>query len=276
MMASDAIRNTARRLGGSLAGLAGALLALGMVVGGAEAARAGILADPTERFDRSFGATDRVNDTVNSSPADGPETGNHLYRIDTFSFDFETCGGSADVDGLSIVLKNPFEIPGPNDLNGTTFGALSAQMESDFPDFAHWDGWSLPPPTTFALNTSGFHGVSACFFFGEDVGQAGNLDDCVDGTADRLILSDVDGMGMRFTIDLAAIEEDFFACGECSGDEFELAVIAYSTVYGDTMGVYSHPEAVIGYQLAHVPEPAVVALLVPGLAALGWRRARAG
>jgi len=271
MVVRNAFRDRLATLGGSLAALGLGLLALAV----AAPARAGTLVDPTDCLVRTFGSAGRVNDLVNSSPADGPETGNHLYRIDQFDIDFESECGSTEILGLSIVLKNPFDIPGPNDLDATTFPALSAQMEADFPAFDHWSGWSLPPPDTFALNQNGFHGVSVCIFTGSDAGQAGNLDDCVAGTATRLVLTDVDGQGMVFSIDLSDFfgdNEPIFLCGECD-DPLEIAVVAYSNVYGNTMGVYSHPEALIGYRFTSlVPEPSLVALLGSAFAALAWRR----
>jgi len=268
MVVRNSLRDGMATLGGSLAALVIGLLALAV----ASPAAAGTIADPTDCFTRTFGSAGRVNDLVNTSPADGPETGNRLYRIDTFDLDYESCS-SAEVYGLSIVVKNPFDIPGPNDLDGTSFATLSGQMESDFSAFDHWTGWSLPPPTTFTLNQSGFHGVSVCVWLGGDVGDANNLSDCLDGTADRYPLIDIDGQGMIFSLAVPGGEFGYF-CGECD-DPLEIAVIAYSDVYGNTTGVYSHPEAVIGYRFAPmVPEPSLAALVGMGLAGVAWRRRR--
>jgi hypothetical protein len=273
MVARNALRRTLAMLGGSFASAAVAVLALAA----AGSAQAGTIGDPTECFTRVFGAAGRVNDTVNTSPADGPETGNHLYRIDTF--DLTDCE-YAEIEGLSIVVKNPFDIPGADvDLNASTFAALSGQMESDFPGFDHWTGWSLPPPGQFQLNQGGFHGISVCVFTGASgdsgtPGDPGNLDDCVAGIVPRFPLIDIDGQGMIFSLVVPGGEAGFFcnAPGECD-DPLEIAVVAYSDVYGNTLGVYSHPEAVIGYQfIPLVPEPSLLALVGCGFAAFTWRR----
>ena len=276
MDVGNSLQMTLNGPGRNIAPLAIGLLALAVASPAA--------ANPTDCFDRTFVGVGKVNDTANGStefpgtfgaPNVQPETGNQLYRIDQFDYVFDEgdCDADGDdVNGLSVVLKNPFDIPGPDDLSLSTFLDLRDQMETDFPDFDHWTGWAQPDPDVFDLSTAGFHGVSVCIFTGGDVGNASNLDDCVAGTADRLILSDINGQGMIFSIDLFDIEEELEVCGECDGDEFELAVVVYTDLFHNTSETYSHPEAMIGYQFEHVPEPALLALLAPAAAGLAWRR----
>jgi len=281
MVFEDAIRNgrTGLARGFRLAHVVVVALALGL----AGAAQAGSIVDPTDCFGRTNGPADpnadRMNDLVNS-PGDGPETGNAVFRSDVFELQpgLEGCF-SADVFDISVVVKNPFDIPGPDFLNDPNFGVLSAQMETDFPLFGHWSGnahsaTGLDPTDPNDLNPEGFHGVSVCIFLGDDVGAAGNLDDCFQGIADRLILSDVDGQGMVFSGSLGG--DSFFLCGECTDGEFELVTVMYSDTYGNTTGFFAHPQLMVGWQFAAVPEPSVLALLAPVLAAGLLRRRRSG
>ena len=275
MMPRNAFRSRLAKLGGSFASLAVGLLTLAL----AGSAHAGAIFDPTNCFQRTYESSGR---TIDYGPETGdPETGNYLYRLDQFELQpfLEGCF-SADVLDVSVVTKNPFDIPGPDVLNGASFSTLRDQMEADFPAFGLWDGLVPTRPDNLFdpndpndLNHAGFQGVSVCIFLGDDIGNSSNLQDCLDGVVTRIFLPDVFGTGMVFSASLG--DSSFFLCGECADQAFEMVTILYSDFYGDGMDSFAHPQTVHGWDFFPVvPEPSALALLAPGFAFWAARRRR--
>lgn len=224
--------------------------------------------DDTGCLDRSFVAGDLQahNDATN---------GNFWVRRDTFTMDSGQECGTANINGISIIVKTPLQIdtdPEVDDIdtgNGSSL-ALRTELASLWPDFhpefgtAFYDEASNGPPTGAFANT--FQAARICLAVSGSISIAS----CLAGSP--MVLTDIGGGFMIFTIDLG---DDSFSLDEFEGDDdFELVTIVHSDVLGDFMGGNDLPELVLGWRFVElVPEPALAWLLAPALLLALRRRA---
>jgi hypothetical protein len=197
-------------------------------------------ADDTFCFERFSGGGMMANDAG----------GNYWARLDTFDMGESECS-AAEVDGLSIVVKTPFEIdsePEIDDIDSSSDGSvLEGALADLYPDFGH-----------FGFLAIGEVGGGAPSDFGPT------------------FLGDLTGEEMVFGAALGADAFELGFVGGCEGDcdfDFDLVTVLISDAIGEQVG-NDVPEAVIGFQLA-VPEPAPLALLGSVGAALFLGRRRA-
>jgi hypothetical protein len=221
-------------------------------------------ADDTFCFERFSGGGMMANDAG----------GNYWARLDTFDMGESECS-AAEVDGLSIVVKTPFEIdsePEIDDIDSSSDGSvLEGALADLYPDFGHFGFLAIGEvgggaPSDFAT----FVQVGFCLY----VDGPGDIDDCL--TEGPTFLGDLTGEEMVFGAALGADAFELGFVGGCEGDcdfDFDLVTVLISDAIGEQVG-NDVPEAVIGFQLA-VPEPAPLALLGSVGAALFLGRRRA-
>lgn len=220
-----------------------------------------------------------------------PVNGNFWARRDIFSVTSDEGCFSAQIDGISIVLKTPFQIdstPDVDDLDTDVddFLALQSAMQA-MPDLAGFH----PEYGGNAVNEAGggpphvglggsFLGARICI---EVVGPSGGsltVDDCLNGSG-QIELADIGGGTMIFSVEL---DDSIFLCDpvECTGaSAINLVTLAFSNQTnapgsGESLDI---PELIAGWrftELTNVPEPSVVALLAPALLAASFLHRRRG
>jgi hypothetical protein len=251
------VRNALYRMLATLGGSGLVAIAALVVAGPAQA-------DDTGCFQRFSGGGMMANDAG----------GNYWARLDTFDMTESECS-IAEVDGLSIVVKTPFEIdsePDIDDIDSSADGSvLEGALADLYPDFDHFGILAIGEtndgsPSDFAT----FVQVGFCLY----VDGPGTVEDCL--SQGPTFLGDLTGEQMVFGAGLGADSFELGFVGGCEGDcdfDFDLVTVLISNAIGEQVG-NDVPEAVLGFQL--VPEPAPLALVASVGAALvlGRRRTR--
>ncbi len=215
--------------------------------------------------------------TVDGRAVHDPVNGNFWARHDTFTIIGGDSCFSASFDGLSIVVKTPFQLDGPDDIDGfAEYAVLDAELEGLYPNFHEnfganfgMDTGANDPPL---IGPEGaFESVFACV-------DAASIDDCLNN-GPLIELFDVGGGFMVFSI--GGLQSRFICDpGECTNNfSFTITSIVHSNIF-DAPGAppldqVPIPEMMIGWRFTQVvPEPSLLALLAPMLGAVALRRRR--